>query len=141
MDEGRIFFNGSYRVKRRLQHIILDLDEIDCLTGCEGCIGSHGGHGLAEMADHPAGQYVFIYKVKAHPVLELIAREHGIDAGKLFRCRRIYGDDAGTGMRAPLHFCMQHSRHGQITGIKGRAGELFDRIEPLHFMAYTLQRC
>ena len=124
MDQFGVGLHRLYGIEDRLEHLVLDLDEVDGLLGDVDGLGCHGGDGLAEVAHDVLGDDVLVDDVEPELVVEVVPVRTACTPGSAFGLRRVDAQDPRARVRAALDLRVQHARQDQIAGVERVTGEL-----------------
>ena len=150
VDDRRVFRHRVLHVHHRLEHLVLDLDEVEGVLGDVGVVRGDGGHGVAaverlvggeDVVEHPAraGGLAFAHE-QLGVVLprEVLVRDDRRHARQRRGLRRVDRDNARVRVRAAQHPAVEQPRHPNVRAVDGAPVDLVHSVRPYRAAAHDL---
>lgn len=141
----RALLDGGRLVGHRGQHLIIDVDQTDCVVGlCRG-LRHHQRHAFSDKANmvgrdhwadgHLAARNNPVGHDRTNPIGKRLAGKNQADSGRRFRLRQIDAADRGVCMWRSENRHVQHARQSDVVDVAAPADEQFAVLASLERLA------
>ena len=125
-DHRRVGVEGVTNVDHRIERLVLDVDQLQCVARRVAVLGDDEGDLLVLEADLVGGEdRLHVVGQCRHPgeILrgEVLAGDHGFDLRVCFRGGLVDADDAGVGHRRPEDRHVQHAGQFDVVAVLAEA--------------------
>ncbi len=137
VNDRRAVLHGRFGIEHGGEHFILDLDQLEGFVRDFGRFRRDDGHPIPHVAHFVVerdlivrrGIGVALAAGCVNDARHILVCQHGLDAGQRLSFARVNTDNAGVGVWAGQHSCMQHATHLEVVGIDGFARRQLDGVD------------